>query len=35
MSSILKEYVIGTDDFKQPEEYVGKKAVGLLNERLL
>lgn len=35
MSSILKEYVIGTDDFKQPEEYVGKKAVGLLIERLL
>ena len=35
MSSILKEYVIGTDDFKQPEEYIGKKAVGLLIERLL
>lgn len=35
MSSIIKEYVIGTDDFKQPEEYVGKKAVGLLIERLL
>ena len=33
--SILKEYVIGTNDFKQPEEYLGKKAVGLLVERLL
>ena len=33
--SILKEYVIGTNDFNQPEEYLGKKAVGLLVERLL
>lgn len=33
--SILKEYVIGTNDFNQPEEYVGKRAVGLLVERLL
>lgn len=32
---ILKEYVLNTDDFKQPEEYIGKRAVGLLVLRLL
>ena len=30
MSGILKEYIIGTDDFKQPKEVLGKKAIGVI-----
>ena len=35
MSGILKEYIIGTDDFKQPKKVLGKKAIGVLLVRLL
>ena len=33
--SILKEYLISTNDFRQPKEVYGKKAVGVLMVRLL
>lgn len=32
---LQKEYVVSTDDFKQPKEFVGKKAVALLICRLI
>lgn len=35
MASLLKEYLISTDDFRQPKEVYGKKAVGVLMVRLL
>lgn len=32
---ILKEQVLSTNDFKEPKEYIGKKAVALLVCRLI
>ena len=34
-SKIFREYLLGTDDFKQPKVVYGKKAVGILVCRLL
>ena len=34
-SGIFREYLIGTDDFKQPKVVYGKKAIGILMCRLL
>lgn len=34
-SPILKEYVFSSNDFKQPKEVLGKKAVALLIVRLI
>lgn len=34
-SGIFREYLLGTDDFKQPKVVYGKKAIGVLMCRLL
>lgn len=34
-SPVLKEYVFSSNDFKQPKEVIGKKAVALLIIRLI
>ena len=35
MPSIFKEYNLTTNEYNRPDEYVGKKAIGLLVVRLL